>query len=84
VLIGSRFDESVLDGRERIVAIGDCAIKKIAELKISTIAKIPENLDSVEQIVLMKKLLTTEGIPKITGIDKVKSKMTKLLSRVAR
>ncbi|MEK6946804.1 MAG: DUF362 domain-containing protein [Nanoarchaeota archaeon] len=84
VLIGSQFDGKVLEGGERIVAIGDCAIKKMEELKINTIAKIPENLDMVEQIVLMKKLLTTEGTPKITSVDKVKSKMTKLLSRAVR
>jgi len=84
VLIGSQFDGKVLEGRGRIVAIGDCAIKKMEELKISTAAKIPENLDMVEQIVLMKKLLTTEGTPKITSVDKVKSKITKLLSRAVR
>ena len=51
------------------------------EMKIEC-TKIPEDLDGVEQLILMKKLLTTEGIPKITPVDKVKSKMSKLLSKV--
>jgi len=49
---------------------------------LNNIESISENIDVVEQIVLLKKLLTTEGMPKITPVDKVKSKMKKLLSKV--
>jgi len=82
VLTGSQFDKSALEGKQRIVAVGDCAIKRMEELKIDKIAKISENLDEVEQLVLLKKLLTREGTPKITPVDKVKSKMMKLISKV--
>ncbi|MBI2657101.1 DUF362 domain-containing protein [Candidatus Woesearchaeota archaeon] len=81
LLVGSQFDKSALE-KQRIVAVGDCAVKKIGELKLDTIAKIPENVDEIEQLVLLKKLLITEGAPKITPVDKVKSKMAKLISKV--
>ena len=64
--------------------MGDCAIKKLDELKIKYSAKIDEKLDTIEQIVLLKKLLETKGTPEITPVDIVKSKMKKLLSKVAR
>ena len=50
-------------------------------LKID-IAKIDEKTEPIEQVLFMQKLLTTKGIPKITNVDKVKSKMKKLLSKV--
>ena len=84
LVTGSMITEDMLNGKERLVALGDCSIKKLEELKISLDAKIPEGIDEIEQLVLLKKLLTTEGIPKITSIDKVKSKMKKLLSKVIR
>ncbi|HLG24683.1 MAG TPA: DUF362 domain-containing protein [Candidatus Nanoarchaeia archaeon] len=84
VVIGSVLDESKLKGRDRIVALGDCAIKKMGEMKLGYTAKISERDDPVEQVVLLKKLLTTKGTPKITPVDKVKSKMSKLLSKVTK
>lgn len=82
LVIGSVLAENMLKGKERLVALGDCAIKKMDELKIESMAKIDENLDEIEQLALLKKLLTTVGTPKITPVDKVKSKMKKLLPRV--
>ena len=82
LFIGSMLTEEMLKGKERVVALGGCAIKKLEELKIESTAKIEENLDEVEQIVLLKKLLITKGTPKITHVDKVKSKITKLISKV--
>ena len=84
IVMGSVLNENALKGKERIVVLGGCAIKKIDELKIKSDAKINENIDEVEQLVLLKKLLTTEGAPKITPIDKVKSKMKNLMSKVAK
>ncbi len=82
LVMGSMIDESALK-KDRVVVLGDCAIKKLQELKVKVEAQIPENLDQVEQLVLLKKLLETKGTPKITTVDKVKSKMKKLLSKVA-
>ncbi len=82
IVIGSVLTEDMFKDKERLVALGDCAIKKLEELKVKPMAQIAENIDSVEQLVLLKKLLTSKGETRITTIDKVKSKMTKLLSRV--
>ena len=81
VIIGSQITRDMINVNERLVAIGDCSIKKLDELGVS-VAKIDEKADPVEQLVLLKKLLETEGKPKITPVDKVKSKMKKLLSKV--
>ncbi|MBI2541938.1 DUF362 domain-containing protein [Candidatus Woesearchaeota archaeon] len=84
LVIGSMLSEDMLKGRERLVVLGDCASKKIDEMGIASVVRIDERLDAVEQLVLLKKLLDTKGMPKITPVDKVKSKMKKLLSRVIR
>jgi len=80
VIIGSHFSEETARGN-RVVAFGDCAAKQLENLKID-IAKIDEKTEPIEQVLFMQKLLTTKGIPKITNVDKVKSKMKKLLSKV--
>ena len=84
IVVGSALTDEMLRGKKRLVALGDCAIRKLKELNTGTIAEIAENLDDIEQLVLLKKLLTTKGTPKITNVDKVKSKMKKLLSKVIR
>ncbi|MBI3026831.1 DUF362 domain-containing protein [Candidatus Woesearchaeota archaeon] len=84
LIIGSMLTEDMLKGKERLVALGGCAIKKLQSMKFEPMAEIEENIDQFEQLVLLKKLLITQGRPKITPIDKVKSKMTKLLSKVIR
>ncbi|MBI2101940.1 DUF362 domain-containing protein [Candidatus Woesearchaeota archaeon] len=84
VVIGSMLTEEMLRGKERLVALGDCAIKKVAELGIKPMAQINENIDAIEQVVLFRKLLTEKGYVRITPIDKVKSKMKKLLSKIVR
>ena len=82
IIIGNHFDETDLK-MPRVVAMGDCAIKKLEEMKNEETARIDEKTDPIEQLLFMKKLLTTKGTPKITNVDKVKSKMKKLLSKVA-
>ena len=84
LVIGSELTEEMLKGKDRLVLLGGCAEKKTGDMGIKSIAKIDENLAFVEQLALLQKLLTTQGNPKITPIDKVKSKMRKLLSKVIR
>ena len=81
IAIGSCLDPNVLKEKQRVVVLGNCAINKFESMGTG-FASINEETDSVEQLILLKKLLTTEGAPKITNIDKVKTKMQKLLSRV--
>ena len=84
LITGAVLTKEMLEGKERLIAMGDCAIKRLEELGLSSIEKIDERLDRIEQLILLKKLLTTKGKPTITPVDKVKSKMKKLLSRVVR
>jgi|GEM_PF-1400391 uncharacterized protein (DUF362 family) len=84
LVMGPILNEGMLKGKGRLVALGDCAAKKISEMNIKAAARIEENLDFVEQFSLLQKLLTTKGETKITPVDKVKSKMKKLLSKVIR
>jgi len=79
LLIGSAITDEMLEGKERLVALGDCIIKKLENLETKPTAKIEESIDEIEQMILLKKILTTEGTPKITPVDKVKSKMKRLL-----
>jgi len=82
LVIGSAITDTMLKEKERLVALGDCAIRKLESLEARPTAKMGEDMDEIEQILLLKKLLVTAGIPKITPVDKVKTKMKKLLSRV--
>jgi uncharacterized protein (DUF362 family) len=84
IVMGSHITKDMIDGKERIVALGDDAYKKICELKTESVAKIDENIDAVEQILFLKKLLTTKGTPKLTPVDKVRTKMKKLLFKVVK
>ena len=87
LVIGPVLAEEMLKGKERIVVFGDCAINKIKEGReydIKPMAQISENVDEIEQLVLFKKLLTTKGETTVTPIDKVKSKMKKLLSKIVK
>ena len=83
IVIGPCITPEMVYNKGRVVILGDCAVRKAGEMRIDA-AKIDEKTDAVEQLVLLKKLLETEGKPRITPVDKVKSKMTKLLSKVIR
>ncbi len=80
LVMGSLISDDVLKENERVVVLGDCAVNKLGN-KLKSTATIKEDLDELEQLLLLKKLLTTEGTPKITPVDKVKSKIKKLLSK---
>ena len=67
----------LMEGSERLVSMDFNVI-----IWASDPSELEEKTDEVEQLLLLKKLLTTKGIPKITPVDKVKSKMKKLLSKV--
>jgi uncharacterized protein (DUF362 family) len=83
VAMGSHLDAEALKHADRLVILGNCVIKSLGN-KIESSAKIPEEMDFAEQMLLMKKLLTTKGVPKITSVDKLKSKMKNMFSKVGR
>ena len=66
LVIGPMISQDMIEGKDRLVALGDCAIKKLGSMKLEEpITKIDENLNEIEQLVLLQKLLTTKGKPKI-------------------
>lgn len=81
IAIGHLLSEDVLND-ERLIVYGDCAINKLKKDKIKLNTYMSEKGDSVEQLMVMKKLLTTKGKLVITPIDIVKTKITKLVSKV--
>jgi len=83
IVMGPIINEDNLN-KDRVIVLGNCAIRKLEELHIKSDVQIHEDLDQVEQLVLLKKLLETGGKPKITPVDKVKSKMKMILSKVIR
>jgi len=58
LVIGPILTEDMLTGKERLVALGDCAIKRLEALRIKHVEKLDEKMDEIEQLVLLKKLLT--------------------------
>lgn len=89
IIMGYNLNEDIIKDtikrNDRIAALGDCCIKRLEELNID-MPKIGENpnANELEQLLFLKKLLTSKGASKITPIDKVKAKMKMLLSKVMR
>lgn len=87
IIMGYNLDEDAIKDAikrsGRVVVLGDCAIKRLNELNLD-VPKIEENANDLEQLLFLKKLLTSKGASKITPIDRVKTKMKMLLSKVVR
>ncbi|MEK6808739.1 MAG: DUF362 domain-containing protein, partial [Nanoarchaeota archaeon] len=58
IVMGAHIDPNKLKGKERLVILGNCAIKSLNKLGLNVDAKLDEKTDELEQLVLMKKLLT--------------------------
>ena len=88
IIIGPFIEKDTLD-KERTIIYGDCAIKSInnqndikEKANKLNIPVISEKSNPDEQVLLLKKLLTTKGKPSITPIDKVKTKIINLVSNI--
>ena len=75
IAVGKFITSDMALGKERIVAYGNGAIERMKELGIPTAADIPEELDSMEKIVLVKRILEDQNKKKISGTDRLKSKL---------
>jgi len=80
--IGLHFSEEDLAGKNRLVAYGKDAIKRARELGAKTAAEIPEDIDDMEKIALLKSILESEEKSRITIADKLKSKFAGFGSKV--
>jgi len=67
---------------KKVFIFGDCAISKLKKEGIAMPASISEKADSLEQLLLLKKLLTTKGKTTISTLDRAATKITKAISHI--
>jgi len=82
IAIGNNLTKEMFEGKERVVAFGDCAIKKINEIGVDVIGEIPDELDDLEKLVLIKAILENVDKKSISIGDKLKSKLAKLAVKI--
>ena len=68
-------EKEILEDKDRLLVYGKDAIDKANELGIERIADIPEDMDDMEKIVLVKSILENPEKKGINPVDKIKSKM---------
>lgn len=78
LVIGYHFTDDALKNKNRLVAYGNDAIKKIKDLGLNVIAEIPDNLDDMEKLMLIKSILENPDKTKLDIKDKILSKVGKL------
>ncbi len=67
---------------KRVLIFGDCAISALKKEGVAMPASISEKADSLEQLLLLKKLLTTKGKVSLNLLDTASAKVTKVISKV--
>jgi uncharacterized protein (DUF362 family) len=82
LVIGSEVTKDMLTAKNRLVVYGSNAIQKSKELGVKPLAEIPEDVDDVEKIVLLKSVLENPDKKKVTIADKIKSKVLKFGSKL--
>lgn len=82
IAIGKFFTQEMIGGKNRIVAYGNDAIKRMRELNANTLAEIPESTDDMEKLVLLKSLLENPNKKGIDMKDMVKSKIAKFGAKI--
>lgn len=82
IAIGKFFTEGMIDGKNRIVAYGNDAINRMRELNAKALAEIPENMDDMEKLVLLKSLLENPNKKGIDMKDRIKSKIAKFGAKI--
>jgi len=78
LVIGSEITRDMVSNKPRLIAYGKEASQKMKELGVDPLAEIPEDVDDLEKIILLKSILEDPDKKKITSTDKIKSKMIKL------
>ena len=80
--IGSQLTKDMVADKNRLVAYGNGAIEKIKELGITPIAEIPEDIDDLEKLMLLKSILENPEKEGITFADKIKSKIFRIGAKI--
>jgi len=76
LVIGRHLTEEMVS-KSRLVAYGNDAIQKLKTLGVQTVAEIPEDIDDVEKLMLLKSVLVDPDKKGINIKDRVKSKIAK-------
>lgn len=82
LVIGSLITKDMLQEKTRLVAYGKEAIEKLKALGITPVAEIPEEMNDVEKIMLLKSILQNPDKENITVIDKLKSKIANFGTKI--
>jgi len=77
LVIGSEITKDMVTDKTRLVVYGKEAIQKMKNLGITPLAEIPEDIDDLEKVMLLKSILENPENKKITATDKIKSKIVK-------
>jgi uncharacterized protein (DUF362 family) len=82
IVVGGILNKEILP-KERLIAFGDDAIKKLKELGIASMAEIKgDPPDLMESYILLKKLLMKEGEVRINIFDQAKSKIMSKIKKI--
>jgi len=82
VAIGKFLTKDMIMERERIIAYGNDAINKLRELNVKPVAEIPEDIDEIEKLMLLKSILENSDKKSLNVKDKIKSKITSIGTRI--
>lgn len=82
LIIGSEITKDMIVGKKRLVVYGKQASQKLKEFGITPLAEIPEDVDDMEKIMLLKSILENPDKKKITVADKMKSKLIRFGAKI--
>ena len=82
LIIGSEITKDMIVGKKRLVVYGNEASQKLKEFGINPLAEIPEDVDDLEKIMLLKSILEDPDKKEITTIDKLKSKIIRFGAKI--
>ena len=82
IAIGKFLTRDMVTGKKRIIAYGNDAINKLREMNVTPVAEIPEDIDKVEKLMLIKSILENRYKKSINTKDKIKSKFTSIVTKI--
>ena len=82
IAIGNFLTRDMLIGKNRIIAYGKDAINKLQEFGIKPLAEIPDDMDDIEKLLVVKSIFEDASKKGINIKDKLKSKIAILGNKI--
>jgi len=82
LVIGPIITRDMIVNLDRLVVYGNDAIKKVKDLGITPLAEIPDDIDDLEKVMLLKSILENPEKKGINFADKLKSKIARFGARL--